>query len=98
MKTPTQQFIQDAIAGGYGSDLFLGVSEGSQVYDHMTLKLLLDPLFWQAVGETRGWYVGELCDAYGNCRRDDEWLQKQHRFIDHLANGNDIDTALGKLQ
>lgn len=71
--------------------------------------ILLDPLAWQAVGKTRGWE--DVIDwtplASVHCARcGDEvsmgtqrtWKYNIHLFIDHLAEGDDIDTALGKLQ
>ena len=63
--TATEQFIEDAIKGGWKSDCkgwyfwadkvthtgTNGFNEQSITYE----KILLDPLAWQAVGETRGW-------------------------------------------
>ena len=60
-------------------------------------KYLLMPTFWRAVGRTRGWKVQEMCDAYGNCKRDDEYLEKWHQLIDHLVDGLTIEEALSKL-
>lgn len=72
----TQQFIEDAIAGGWRvfapSDKPIEVAEtGTWPIIHGTapsgvLKLwplascLLDPLAWQAVGKTRGWPENEI--------------------------------------
>lgn len=62
--------------------------------------ILLDPLAWQAVGKVRGWnnetaYTTLNHDnvPYGDGAEVIFW----HRFIDHLADGDDINSALEKL-
>lgn len=73
--------------------------------------MLLDPAFWQAVGKTRGWIDedypnGEMrcenlvgrcdtvyCDYGGFIDPNSKW----HNFIDHLADGLNIEEALAKL-
>jgi hypothetical protein len=96
-KTNTQQFIEDAIAGGfkrYRKEFYFENAPYGEMYLY---KALLDPLAWQAVGKTRGWST-ELIPAWEEPVADYEWQCKWHTFIDHLADGDDIDTALGKLQ
>ena len=127
--THTQQFIEDAIAGGWKSDLLqlpnsyykidkLTRKQGDTVgiwfyYTKLDLnkwptkksievlagEVLLDPLAWQAVGKARGWdnrttFYNRFTDG-----REDalSWRLDMHRFIDHLADGDDINSALGKL-
>jgi hypothetical protein len=99
--TATQQFIEDALAGGFAKDTVLGMRvtevNGDNVLlreDAVTLTLrisqiLLQPLAWQAVGTTRGWGVEEA-PSYPPYQWHNEW----HRFIDGLAEGKSIDEAL----
>ena len=54
----TQQIIQDAIEGGWrwiDMERYLDARIVMNDYDFNFSKELLDPLFWQAVGKTRGW-------------------------------------------
>lgn len=67
--TATQQFIEDAIKGGWGILPRINKRPSSfEIWDddidlkyrdnfHSTTiqKIILDPLAWQAVGKTRGW-------------------------------------------
>jgi hypothetical protein len=89
--THTQQFIEDAIAGGwciYHEGIRIYKDAMSEEYSNALVnRALLDPAAWQAVGKTRGWDE-VLCP----------WRKVWHCFIDALASGDDIDTALGKLQ
>lgn len=97
--THTKKFIEDAIAGGYeGADTAI-----------ICNSALLDLEAWQACGKTRGWNNAGTCyhlgqgayrHLYAHCgnlqsmpRSTYEW----HNLIDHLAGGDDIETALGKL-
>lgn len=60
--------------------------------------ILLDPLFWQALGKAMGWYSwvhGHVTDSMsyhpecGQCH----W----HRFIDHLAEGKPTESFFADL-
>jgi len=128
--TATQQFIEDAIEGGwtvqrsyYASPVkFLRLKHFNDQYTtieiddttmvenegveaevqvtttHQTCSILLDPLTWQAVGKTRGWRPDyKDIDAFGRERIMSETRTRLHAFIDHLADGDDIETALSKL-
>lgn len=70
--------------------------------------LLLDPLFWQALGKADGWkdvYIGQpkyvKGALYGQSVTGNEvwqeWLYHWHRFIDHLAQGGDVDEFFNNL-
>lgn len=106
MKSPTHEFTEDAIAGGWklrGGDLRYqhdGYTEA--VNEH---EILLDPLAWQAVGTTRGWTDSKKL-VYEFDRRvpagtekmpRPAWRKNMHHFIDHLAEGKDIETALAEI-
>lgn len=76
MNTHTQQFIEDAIAGGWkphpdaeditafsGQGIFFDRKGSNVRHDIPNERMFLDPLAWQAVGKTRGWEG--FCDIYG---------------------------------
>lgn len=62
-------------------------------------EICLDPLFWQAMGKGLGWTTVPMDE--GNHRhlgqRYHEWHYRMHRFIDHLAEGKDIESFFKKL-
>ena len=62
-------------------------------------RVLLDPLFWQALGEAMMWNGdGPLGTTFeiGN-NRGPAWRNAWHRFIDHLAEGKDVDSFFNEL-
>jgi len=75
-------------------------------------QILLDPEFWKALGKSFKWESSELeCidddhtvfeDENGNkitcpnCPYD-KWKEMWHRFIDHLAEGNSIESYFETL-
>ena len=103
----TQQFIEDAIAGGFVEGKLLshecndfGVVFkfdgllGNFDYSMSWPEILMRPGAWKAVGRTRGW--GDPDIEW----KDDELVYYRtymHRFLDHLCDGLIIDAALGKL-
>lgn len=66
----------------------------------MTKGVLLDPLFWQALGKALEW---PKYSEYGGFTADEEpreiesWLAHWHLFIDHLASGKDVDSFFKEL-
>lgn len=57
--------------------------------------ILIDPLFWQALGKGLWWekkHTHNVEDGYDNC-----WECFWHRFIDHIAEGKDIDSFFANL-
>lgn len=103
--THTKQFIEDAIAGGWkeksrpiitervGGELAVLFGDGKT--DGMVLaEILLDPLAWQAVGKTRGWETGNPVDNFDPY---EETRANMHDFIDHLADGKDVEEALSAI-
>lgn len=71
----------------------------------------LDPLFWQSLGKALGWKDYETC-RYG-CQWDFDgegcshdlpptvrspfWRWNWHRFIDHLAEGKEVEEFFNQL-
>jgi len=63
---------------------------------------VLDPLFWQALGKAEGWkgkYEYTYHDSFGTGTPFEypAWLRYWHSFIDHLADGKDIDSFFNNL-
>lgn len=100
-----EKAIQKAIKGGWSTSY---VSLNSRRYHD---KYLLDPLFWQALGKSLGWIDeawpnGEMkCEnKFGRC--DEKYCSYGgyknpygvwHNFIDHLAEGKDIESFFQTL-
>lgn len=66
-------------------------------------QMVSKPLFWQALGNSLGWFYpdGRSVAKYTNNdpkrTQKDMWLWHWHRFIDHLAEGKDIDIFFNDL-
>lgn len=98
MKTPTQRFIEDAIAGGWkglsefthwelgnnGKTLICGVNT---LYKISIEEILLKPSAWEAVGRQRGWP-----------EHPDYLSYKMSEFIIKIADGKTIDEALKAIE
>jgi hypothetical protein len=76
--------------------------------DMLALHLAIDSEFWKALGKTAEWgkrcrACGFVCDK-GVCGNtpwcpdlQEEWLYRQHRFIDHIASGKHADLYFEEL-
>ncbi len=55
--------------------------------------ILLDPLFWQALGKAEGWKLEwfKCSPNCGNKIRNGDWEYQMHRFLDHIIQGGNID-------
>jgi hypothetical protein len=92
-----EQAIKDAVEkGGYHKDLLKilmtvkdEILRGAAI-DHA----LLDPHFWQALGKARGW-KGSAGSFYG--MNMESWKLHWHRFVDHLAEGKDVESFFSSL-
>jgi hypothetical protein len=64
---------------------------GREFWIHTT-QITSDPLFWQALGKAMGW--GEPKDrfAFDADSSHKDWKSNWHRFIDHLAEGKDVES------
>jgi hypothetical protein len=64
-------------------------------------KIVLDPLFWQALGKAEGWGTttrqGVTSVGTKTFHEDQLYLDKWHRLIDHLAEGKDADSFFKEL-
>ena len=76
--------------------------------DILALHLAIDSDFWKALGKSAEW--SKRCRACGfisagECRGNtpwcpdlqEEWLYRQHRFIDHIASGKHADPYFEEL-
>lgn len=106
MKSATEAFIEDAIAGGYQlpnhwEELQLGrvigFGDGSKDRCIPITVILFDPLAWQAAGKTRVWMDAQPKSMAATLYGREGWKHEWHRFIDHLADGLSIEEALGKI-
>jgi hypothetical protein len=107
-----EQVIREAVENGYGGTMEghpLRV-ERCDAYDAFQAQvwfrrdgvqsmvylkgIFLDPLFWQALGKARGWQAPE---SRNRDVLNGEWVDQWHRFIDHLAEGNDAESFFSRL-
>jgi len=98
-----QKAIELANKGGYKS----GGKWLSGVHPH---GMLLDPDFWSALGKAMGWKL-DNCDMEFGAKKSthcthchfgpngdcNAWLWHWHFFIDHLADGESIESYFEKL-
>ena len=56
-------------------------------------NIFLDPQFWQSLGKALGWATQFDEDKGFNYQWKDYW----HKFIDHLADGKDIESFFKDL-
>ena len=88
-----EEAIKRAIEGGYDSRVFINEDGGHIVYKFQS-EILLDPLFWQALGkaELKNWGEITFIDRNrGNENSMTTWLYHWHRFLDALAEGKTPD-------
>jgi len=105
MKT-TQDVIETAIRGGwkpysigafgYLDFQFPDIHNMIDDIDEASINdVIVDPLFWQALGKELGWCgVGYV--NIGESKRI-QWKQKMYRMIDHLINGGTVEEYLISL-
>ncbi len=107
-----EKAIKKAIEGGWDSctcGFTINKLNGHASYCSMnqtsgwSTSIFLDPLFWQALGKAEGWGKTETTEIvnYGLPAEDflviDTWLYEWHNFIDHLAEGKDINSFFEEL-
>ncbi len=85
--------IKRAVEGGYNqSKEYPNARKG---YVEINTALL-DPTFWQCLGKSLGWgfdYLVDPSDYYAQ----DEWEDKWHKFIAHIAEGKSPDSFFEEL-
>lgn len=84
------KFIQGAIKEGYKNEVLF--SNGDMKYQHSREVILLDPEFWKLGGKSEGW--GKGLTKFG---KSVVWKRNWHDFIDHLANGGEINSFFEDL-
>lgn len=89
--TYIQQIIEKAIEGGF---YIPPTKEGWKANVDFQFALL-NPLFWQSLGKSLGWYFKkEEWESYPPMF---EWQWHWHSFIDHLAEGKDAESFFKEL-
>lgn len=94
-----KKILKLAIEGGYDAVGHI-VNYGS--YTYAEPAILLDPLFWQGLGKSlgcksTGLFRTCLCIDTHGAHEIGEWEIFWHRFIDHLAEGKDIESFFSEL-
>ena|SRR3990167_1280927 len=91
--------ITKAIEGGWkvdhwdtNGDWYFPKHENLQLN---TSKVLLSPLFWQALGKAMLWDKDKTFEEDGLTLIS--WRREWHKLIDHLAEGKDAESFFNKL-
>lgn len=97
-----QEAIQLAVDNGFEIE---GLYDSKHPCIEDTAVMFINPKFWQSLGESMGRseqsnYPLEI--SFGSHRKmwkqsGDEWHYHWHRFIDHLAEGKDIESFFASL-
>lgn len=92
--TAIEQAIKDAVEkGGYKPKHQAQFQIGNDYRIQLQDAVFLDPSFWLALGKARGWRQFD----YHTDKPRKGWLPKWHRFIDHLAEGKDVESFFANL-
>lgn len=87
--------VKLALAGGWVCTVCV---EPEKNYHWYKSSILLDPLFWRALGKSLGWE--EIEHTHMVTKKNvvtKMWLSYWHRFIDHLAEGKDAESFFEEL-
>ena len=86
-----QEAIKKAIEGGYKSPNIIGTELG---YFN---GIFLDPQFWQCLGKAMEWGYKDIVDPSDHFSQE-EWIDKWHDLIDHLAEGGTAEDYFKQLK
>lgn len=86
-----EQAIKCATEGGYPYKKQDGWVEGTAM-----LLMLLDPIFWCALGKQQMWHKAQPYAA-NPYLWEDGWMRHWHELIDHIADGGNIDDFFNEL-
>lgn len=93
-----QEAIKRAIEGGYKNqiteDFLLEQKTGDTLTKYDYALTLIDPEFWKCLGKAEGWGEMPSGDMW---QGKNKWIYQWHNFIDHLAEGKDIESYFKKL-
>ena len=106
-----QEAVQLAVDGGYNTKRTVcAVRYGWAIPEKVSrynanqylCEILLDPLFWQALGKGMGWdtegyYFQQIQEGRYMMRGSNEHTYHWHRLIDHLASGKSIEDFFANL-
>lgn len=98
-----ERMVQAAIDGGWKGVIYDTCSHCEELAmspcsTHIE-RALLDPNFWSAAGKTLGWAKRSkyYMDDHQTRKYGTRARYNMHLFIDHLADGHDINSALEKV-
>jgi hypothetical protein len=86
--THIEQAIKEAVTYGLDAGPHVHARFPAGQHDIRESEVFLDPSFWQALGKARGWAPET---------EEKQWLYYWHRFIDHLAEGKDLESFFADL-
>lgn len=99
-----KEAIQKAIEGGWRPKNWDKTDIDDFGFSQETILshevILLDPLFWQALAKVEGWQEKTdriLGTEIGFSPAELTWKYHWHRFIDHLAEGEDAESFFTDL-
>lgn len=78
----TQRAIEMAQEAGWKAKSSAFKLTSQEIADEYIELAVLDPEFWKCLGKAKGWDSPD----------GPMWLFKQHRFIDHLAEGKESES------
>ena len=93
----TNEALKLAIEKGGYKELPKRYNERFEVYEFDNQAILLDPLFWQALGKALGWGGRNNEEYMNNIWPQEEWLYHWHGFIYWIAEGKPADSFFKKL-
>lgn len=104
-KTGTYYFVGDYTRVYFDGRLEKEEWDGSDRVEWTYKKnIFLDPIFWQALGKSLGWkgkgksiYYKEFSGQTVYSANIELWEYYWHRFIDHLAEGQDSNSFFEEL-
>ena len=88
-----KEAIKKAIEGGYQGQIngdIIAYLPGDNNF------ILLDPLFWQCLGEALN-MIGSRSPRIEDLKLVEEYKIHWHRFIDHIADGGNVDDFFNNL-
>lgn len=88
-----EEAITKAVEGGWIRKDYLVLNIPSLTREFPVECILLDPLFWQALGKAIGWNTAVL--AFEDS--EPTWKDHQHRLISHIQSGKSIESFFETL-
>lgn len=104
------QAIEKAIGGGWNNKMGIfyrktGLQYPNEFFDYPVDSIFDDPLFWHALVNAMKWNldvtIAELSSegvgVVHTTKKWERWVEIQHRFVDHLAEGGNAQSFFKSL-